>query len=155
MDQLSKNIPSIVREIKLSYSLPVKASLLPQIHSSSDAYKLLLESWDQDKIEFVEQFKIILLNRRNRVLGICQISEGGQSETVVDPKIVFSCALKANAASIILAHNHPSGNLCPSSCDDALTAKLKNAGKFLDLNIVDHVILTNEGYYSFADEGKV
>lgn len=154
MDNLS-NIPLVVREIKLSYSCAAKPSQLPQITSSHEAYKILLETWDKDKIEFVEQFKIVLLNTANRVLGICQISEGGQSGTVADAKIIFSCALKAHAANIILAHNHPSGNTNPSKSDDALTAKLREAGKYLDLPIIDHIIVTNEGYYSYADEGMI
>lgn len=149
----TRKIPSIVREIKLSYSPAVKPSLLPQVKSSADAYKHLFESWDKDKVQFVEQFKIVLLNRANRIIGICQISEGGQAGTVVDPKVIFACALKANAAFVILAHNHPSGNTSPSESDRALTKKLVEAGKYLDLPILDHIVVTSEGYYSFADDG--
>lgn len=151
----TRKIPSIVREIKLSYSPAVKPSLLPQVKSSADAYKHLCESWDKDKIEFVEQFKIVLLNRANRIIGICQISEGGQAGTVVDPKVIFACALKANASFVILAHNHPSGNISPSETDRSLTQKLVEAGKYLDLPILDHIIVTYDGYYSFADEGFI
>ena len=149
----TRKIPSIVREIKLSYSPAVKPYLLPQIKSSADAYKQLVETWDKDKIEFVEQFKIVLLNRANKIIGICQISEGGQAGTVVDPKVIFACALKANAAFLILAHNHPSGNTSPSETDRSLTKKLLEAGKYLDLPILDHIIVTCNGYYSFADDG--
>lgn len=151
----TEKVPAVVREIKLSYSCAAKPSQLPQIKTSEEVYKHLVNFWDKDKIEFVEQFQVVLLNRANRILGICKISEGGLSGTVVDPKLIFSCALKANASSIILAHNHPSGNLNPSESDRHLTKKLVSAGKYLDLTLVDHIIVTSEGYYSFADDGNI
>jgi DNA repair protein RadC len=140
-----------VSEIQLSYSLRIKPSQLPKITHSRDAYQILKNSWDFNKIEFVEQF----LNRANKVLGICEVSTGGTCATVADPKIIFSVALKGNASGIIVAHNHPSGNLKPSQTDIDLTKKLKEAGKFLELQLLDHVIITSEGYYSFADEGLI
>ncbi|MBP9924546.1 MAG: JAB domain-containing protein [Cyclobacteriaceae bacterium] len=133
----------------------VKPSQLPQVKTSRDAFDILLHSWDKDKIEFVEQFKVMILNRAQKVLGICEISQGGSSGTVADPKIIFALALKANASGIIVSHNHPSGNLRPSQADIDLTKKLKEGGKFLELQLLDHVIVTSEGYYSFADEGLV
>ena len=154
MDNLS-NMPSKVREIKLSYSYAIKPSQLPKVNSSSDAYKVLLQTWNTDKIEYIEEFKILLLNRGNGVLGCCSISVGGQTGTVVDPKVIFGCALKGNAVGIILAHNHPSGNLNPSEADKQLTEKLKQGAKLLDLHILDHLIIIPEGYYSFADEGFI
>ena len=137
----------------LSYKTTVKASERPQINSSIDVYKVLQENWNYEVIEFIEEFKIILLNRANRVLGIVPISVGGTAGTIADPKVIFVSALKCNAASIILAHNHPSSNLKPSNADIDLTKKLKSAGQFLDLPILEHIILTKEGYLSFADEG--
>ena len=142
-----------VAEVQLSYKTTVKASDRPQINSSIDVYKVLQENWNYEVIEFIEEFKIILLNRANRVLGIVPISVGGTAGTIADPKVIFVSALKCNAASIILAHNHPSSNLKPSNADIELTKKLKNAGQFLDLPILEHIILTKEGYLSFADEG--
>jgi DNA repair protein RadC len=100
-----------------------------------------------------EEFKMILLNRANRVLGLFTVSQGGQAGTVADPKIIFATALKANTASIILAHNHPSGNLKPSQADISLTQKLVSAGQLLDIAVLDHLILTSEEYFSFADQG--
>ncbi len=144
-----------VSEIQLSYSHRIKPSLLPKITHSKDAYQILKNSWDFNKIEFVEQFKVMLLNRANKVLGICEVSTGGTCATVADPKIIFSVALKSMASGIIVAHNHPSGNLNPSQTDLDLTKKLKEAGKFLELQLLDHVIITSEGYYSFADEGLI
>ncbi|RZJ83104.1 MAG: DNA repair protein [Chryseobacterium sp.] len=140
-------------EIEISYKPKFKPVERPQIDSASKAYKLLLNNWDLNKIELVEEFKIILLNRRNRVLGIVNISQGGMSGTIADPKIIFAVALKACASGIILSHSHPSGETSPSEADIRLTRKLTEAGKLLDLQIIDHIIVCNDGYYSFMDEG--
>ncbi|MCB4800382.1 JAB domain-containing protein, partial [Neotamlana laminarinivorans] len=86
---------------------------------------------------------------------IYPLSKGGVSGTVVDAKLVFSVALKCNASSIVIAHNHPSGNLKPSEADLRLTKKLKEAGNYLDVKVLDHIILSREGYYSFADESQM
>lgn len=144
---------SQVAEVKLSYVTAVKPSDRPKITSSKDAYGILVNSWDRSQLEFVEEFKVLLLNRANRVLGIVPLSKGGVSGTVVDPKLVFVAALKANASGIILSHNHPSGNLTPSQQDISLTKKLTEAGKFLEISVLDHIIVTADGYYSFGDEG--
>jgi DNA repair protein RadC len=142
-----------IAEVELVYKSKVKASERPTITCSKDAADLLTQAWDENKIEFVEEFKLLLLNRANRVLGIIHISSGGVTGTVADPKIIFMAALKGNAVSIIIAHNHPSGNLRPSRVDEELTQKIKNAGQFLEINLLDHVIISSEGYLSFADEG--
>ena len=86
-------------------------------------------------------------------MGIVDISSGGVTGTVADPKIIFVAALKANACSIIMSHNHPSGNVKPSKADEELTLKIKHAGQLLDIRLFDHIIVTSEGYFSFADEG--
>lgn len=142
-----------VAEIELVYKTKVKPSQRPKITTSGESAELLQKIWNEDKIEFVEQFKVLLLNRCNRVLGVVDISSGGITGTVADPRLIFVAALKANATSIIISHNHPSGNLSPSRADEELTQKIKNAGLFLDIKLLDHVIVTTEGYYSFADEG--
>ena len=142
-----------VAEVQLSYKTTVKASERPQINSSIDVYKVLQENWNYEVIEFIEEFKVLLLNRANRVIGIVPISVGGTAGTIADPKVIFVSALKCNASSIVLCHNHPSGNLKPSQADIELTKKLKSAGQFLDLPILEHIILTKDGYLSFADEG--
>jgi len=98
---------------------------------------------------------VILLNRANRVIGIFNLSTGGTVGTVAEPKLVFASSILRNASSIILAHNHPSGNLKPSTADTELTKKMKEAGKLLDIPVLDHLIVTSEGYYSFADEGII
>lgn len=155
METLEKNSLNQVAEIQITYNPKIKPSQRQKVESSKDAYELLKGTWDHNKIEFVEQFKIMLLNRANRVLGIVDISTGGQSGTVADPKVIFGAALKAAAASIILAHNHPSGNLKPSQSDISLTHKIAAAGSFLDIAVLEHIILTSEGYLSFADDGLI
>ena len=144
-----------IAEIELVYKTKVKASQRPQVTSSKEVYQILLQCWDENKIEFVEQFKVLLLNRAGRILGIYEVSSGGVSGTVADPKLIFSAALKANASSLILAHNHPSGNTKPSEADRQLTRKVKEGGKLLDISVLDHIIVTTEGYRSLADEGEI
>ncbi|MEB2780751.1 JAB domain-containing protein [Algoriphagus sp. C2-6-M1] len=144
-----------VAEIKLSYSTKVKNSLRPKVSSSRQVYEVFAQAWDTDRIEFVEDFKVMLLSRANRVLGIVTISSGGTAGTVVDVKLVYAAAIKSNCHSIILAHNHPSGNLLPSEQDKRLTQRIKQVGNILDIPVLDHVIMTAEGYYSFADEGEL
>src|SRR5882762_7493361 len=142
-----------VAEIQLIYKSDVKPSLRPKITGSKDAYQILFENWNYSKIEFIEQFKVMLLNRANRVLGIFEVSSGSATGTVADPKLIFAAAIKTNACGIILAHNHPSGNLQPSQADIDLTRRMKEGGKLLEIQVLDHLIVTIEGHYSFADEG--
>ncbi|MBX2943193.1 MAG: JAB domain-containing protein [Cyclobacteriaceae bacterium] len=144
-----------VAEIQLSYKSNIKPSQRPKINSSRDAHTVLKETWDETKIELVEQFKVMLTNRANKVLGIFEVSTGGISGTVADPKLIFAAAIKAAASGIILSHNHPSGNLQPSQADIDLTRKIREAGRFLEIQLLDHIIITTEGYYSFADEGLI
>lgn len=144
-----------VSEINVTYRPEFKASERPKISSSKDAFNVLYHHWDLNKIELLEQFKILLLNRANRIIGIYEVSSGGMAGTVADPKLIFSIALKACASSIILAHNHPSCNLKPSQADILLTQKLKTAGTYLDIVVLEHIILTAEGYYSSVDEGLI
>ncbi len=100
----------------------------------------------------LEQFWLVLLNRANYVVQKIQISTGGISGTVADPKVIFKYGLDNHASSIILVHNHPSGNLKPSEADIKLTAKLKGAGKLLEMPVIDHLIFTDQGFFSFADQ---
>ena len=121
-----------------------------KITSSRDVYDLLLPELTDSYYEF---FYVILLDRANRVIRKLNISSGGVAGTVVDPKKIFKLALNHNASSVILAHNHPSNNLKPSDNDVKLTKKLQEAGKALDIPVLDHVIAGNDNYFSFADEG--
>ena len=102
-----------------------------------------------------EEFWILLLRRSNHVLAEIKISSGGLAGTVADPKIIFGRALALRAAAIVLIHNHPSGNPIPSSSDKSLTNNMREAGKFLDLPVLDHIIVAGKQYVSFADEGLI
>ena len=149
---MSYKIPMKVSEIRLVYNSKVKAKDRPQIRSSQDAYWVLESNWS-DQIGLVEEFNILLLDRSNRVMAMSNVSKGGTAGTVVDQKIVFATALKGMASSLILSHNHPLANLKPSRMDIELTKKFQQAGKVLDISILDHLILSPEGgYYSFSDE---
>ncbi len=121
-----------------------------KINSSKDGFNLLAPYF-ADLMH--EEFWVIMLNRGNKVMHKTLISKGGQAGTIADPKIIFKAALEYNAAAIVLAHNHPSGNLKPSQADLDLTKKLKAAGSLLEISILDHLIFANSSYLSFADEG--
>jgi DNA repair protein RadC len=151
----SENDLSLVAEVELIYKSKIKASERPHVSKAREVYELFLKNWDKNKIGFIEQLKIMLLNRRHRVLGILEVSTGGVSGTIADPKIIFMAALKANASETIVCHNHPSGCLKPSGADQALTEKLVRGGLFLGLPVVDHLIITEEGFLSFAEEGLI
>lgn len=121
-----------------------------KISSSQDAYNLMKPDLMDESVEL---FYIIMLNRNNQLIKKQLISKGGTNATVVDPKVIFKYALEVMANSIILVHNHPSGNLKPSEQDKRLTQKLVGAGESLDVTVIDHVIFADCGYFSFADEG--
>lgn len=123
------------------------------IKTSQDAADLLRSVFDADLLEFREEMILILINRANRPLGFVKISSGGMTSTVCDPRIVFGVALRSGATGLLLAHNHPSGNLHPSKQDLELTKTLVEGGKLLDIQLMDHIIITAESYYSFADHG--
>ncbi|MDV3308842.1 MAG: DNA repair protein RadC [Cyclobacteriaceae bacterium] len=122
----------------------------PRITCSRDVFELLRPTL-MDLPH--EEFWVLLLNRANRVIKRMQISQGGVSGTVADPRIIFKSALEELASGIILAHNHPSGNLTASQADKDLTRKLREGGRLIDVQVIDHVILAGQRYYSFADEG--
>lgn len=142
-------------ELELVYKTKVKPSQRPQISSSGDIYRLFRRTWNEEKIEMVEEFKVAYLNRANRVLGVMIVSTGGITGCVADPRIILAGAVKINAVNIVLCHNHPSGSTRPSRADEQMTAKIKEAARFLDMDVMDHVIITDEEYYSFADEGLI
>ncbi|EKB07810.1 DNA repair protein RadC [Myroides odoratimimus CCUG 3837] len=145
----------IASEVELIYKSKVKASQRPQITSSYSAYQIALKAWDSNKIELLEQFKVLMLSNNNKVLGVLEASSGGITGTIVDLRIIFSALLKANATAFLIVHNHPSGKLAPSDADRQITRKIKEASKILDITLLDHLIITAESYYSFADEGTL
>jgi DNA repair protein RadC len=102
-----------------------------------------------------EVFAVVFLNRSNKINHFEVMSRGGLTHTIVDPRLIFKKAVEVECTSLVLCHNHPSGNLRPSRADEELTAKLKSAGKLLDIEVVDHIIVSDEGFYSFADDGMM
>jgi len=147
---MNTNIPTLA-EIEIIYRPKYKASELPKVVTSADAYSYLKDIFPS--LDYREFFYILCLNRNNNVLGFCQISAGGLCGTVADVRMIMQTGLKSNSCSLILSHCHPSGNLIPSEADKDLTKKIKEAGKVLDIAILDHLIITSESYFSFADEG--
>jgi DNA repair protein RadC len=139
-------------EIEVSYR-PKKVQH-PIIKSSADAYSHLLKFFSDETISLQEQFVVGYVNRANRLMGVYEMSRGGITGTVADPKLILGVALKSAATGIILAHNHPSGNLQPSIQDKEITKKIQQACKLLDITMLDHLIVVPEAsYFSFADEG--
>jgi len=149
-EQLSLLTP--VCEATIVYRTKLKMRELPKIASSLDAYNHVRPFYEQQDFENKEYFFVTLINNANRVMATLKISEGGITGTVVDARIVFMAALISGATSIILSHNHPSGNLKPSQADIDLTRKVKDAGKLLEIKLLDHLIVCEDGYCSLADE---
>ena len=147
------NFDFSVAEIDVSYSHRIPAKDRIRIESSMDVYKACTQFWPS--FDHVEYFYVLYLNRSNHLLGVHQLSKGGFTGTVIDVRVVYQVALKACSCSIILAHNHPSGNLTPSDADQQITCKIKDAGKILEIQVLDHLIVTSESFYSFADNGML
>ncbi|RZK11127.1 MAG: DNA repair protein [Flavobacterium sp.] len=137
--------------IHYKYKTPYKDRI--QVPSSNVAYEILKFAWDQNKIELMEQFKILLIDNKGSALGIVDIASGSINACIVDPRLVFAAALKAKASGIVLSHNHPSGHLIPSENDKKLTEKIWQGGEILNISIFDHLIVSPQNYYSFADNG--
>ena len=147
------NIDYKVGEVKLSYK-PKNISKY-NVTCSEDAYKYLLSTYKKGTICYKEYFKVLFLNQANQVLGYTLISGGGLTETTADVRLIFQAALLTNSVALILAHNHPSGNLKPSPEDIRLTKQVREASNFMRIKILDHIILSDTEYYSFADEGML
>ena len=146
-------LPQIEITIKYKGS---KKTELTRINNSSDIYSILKEMFNAEIIDWQEQVILICLNQYNKVIGYYKVSVGGVQGTVCDPKIIFTVALNcAGTTSIILSHNHPSGNLNPSNADIEMTKKIKAGGLLLDIQLLDHIIYTEEGFYSMRDECQI
>lgn len=126
-----------------------------KIQNSQDAFKFISQIFNNEILEIREEFLVLFLNRNNMTIAWSKISSGGLSETVVDTRLIFKQALDCLASSIILAHNHPSGNLKPSEQDIAITNKIKKGATLFEMTVLEHLIITSAGYYSFADENKI
>ena len=148
-------IKSKLPEFKISLKRKGSFEEMFPVADSKSAADFCRQCFDDGVIDWREEFIVIALNKSNKVLGFYKISSGGVGGTVADPKVIFQFALLCNASSLILSHNHPSGNLNPSQPDRKITEKLISGGEMLDIRIIDHIIVTSEGYYSFADEGLI
>jgi DNA repair protein RadC len=146
--------PAKAVSIVASFELGIRresSNVKKESFSSSNDVAAFLKAKLQYKMQ--EVFAVIYLNQANKILHYEVVSEGGITGTVADPRIILKKALEHNAVNIIVSHNHPSGNLSPSKADKELTQKLKQAALLLELKVIDHIIISNEGYFSFADEG--
>ncbi len=149
MRTYKSNFPQITLKMKKGDALNVK------ITNSQDIADLFRKVWDTDTLEIYETAMCIFLNRQNNTIGWFKISQGGLSGTLMDVRLILATALNCLASSVILAHNHPSGNLNPSDADISMTEKIKKAAEIMDIAVLDHIILTEDGYYSLADNGVI
>ena len=147
MKEYKSTIPEITLKYKSGDTKKIKVT------SSKGAADYMRELYDMDTIEITESAICLFLNRANNSIGWFKVSQGGMTGTVIDVKLILIAALKCGAQAIILSHNHPSGQLRASDADLRITRKLNEACKILDISLLDHVIITNEGYLSFSDEG--
>lgn len=139
-----------IREVEIHYSRPNYEENIKVIRSS-DAAILLRQFADSNRIDFKEFFWVILLSQSQQVLGIGELSVGTTTSTAVNTKEIFQLALKGNAPNIIVGHNHPSGNVQPSEQDISLTQKIISFAKLVDITLLDHIIISSDGHFSFAD----
>lgn len=142
-----------IPEVKLTYANDCRKN--PQIKSSYDIEKYLRESYDKGEIGFREIFKVAYLNSQNKILGIQTVGVGGLAMCPADVRVIFTGALLAHATGIVVCHNHPSGNLKTSAQDDNLTKRIKEAGKLLEIPLLDHIVLAPEGFFSYHDNGRL
>ena len=153
----TKNEVLKVCDVQISYRPKIHPYDRPKIISSLDIYNFFKENeiFNPDTVEYKEYFKILLLNNSCKVLGVLHHSEGGYNQTTFDLKQIMQAIILSNASYIALCHNHPSGSIKPSSEDNSITKKIKQACEFFDVRLVDHVIFTPYIYYSYADDGML
>lgn len=148
-------IPSCVAEIELKYRSNVNREHAAIIKNSVDAFQLFMQSWDLENIGFIEQMRLLLLDRKNRAIGILDHTSGCTFGCIGETKLIYAAAIKANASAIVLAHNHPSGDTFPSEPDKKITKEIQKAGVILHIPLADHLIVTEKDYFSFKDAGLV
>ena len=142
-----------VGEVKLSYHrklMEAKDASMPD-----EAYRILRSTYSDEDIEYRESFKVLLMNHNYKVMGWTTISNGGITETAADVRMILQAALLSNATCIMLCHNHPSGSLIPSRDDDRLTEKIRQACEIMRIHLIDHLILTDNSYYSYREKGRL
>ena len=143
-----------VSEIEITYKPAIGSK--PEVTSSSDAYEILKEHYPENQIALKEYFVVMYLNQANRVIGVQKLSVGGLTSAIADVRLLFGTALKVLATGLVISHNHPSGSTRPSLQDRNLTKQVKEAGKLLDIKLLDHLILTpDDQYVSLADIGDL
>lgn len=142
-----------IAKIKISYRNKIHPDNRIIVKDSKDAYHLLLKSWNKNYIQIVEEAKLLMLDKRNACLGVADLFRGGTASCIIDPKIVLATSLVSGASGIILAHNHPSGNLKPSKSDIDITRTISNGASIVGLRLLDHMIITPHGFYSMLDKG--
>lgn len=152
---MTMNTDFKVAEVSLSYRNTVPYDKRTKVRDAKDAYKVMLKIHDDDTLDYTETFRVLYLNQNNHVLGCRIISEGGLASTCCDVRTILQGALLTNAVAMILAHNHPSGNVTPSLSDIKMTNQITKAAKLLDIQVLDHIIYTRENCYSFADDGQI
>ena len=148
---LSNQLP----QIKVSFHPKQPVSQRLKVASSRDVYELVLTLWNHDTIYLFEEFLCLYLDRKNSVIGYRFMCRGSSTGTVVDLRLILALALNVSACGIILAHNHPSGNLKPSNEDLRITKKIQESSIVMDIKLLDHLIISTESYYSFSDEGNL
>lgn len=149
---MKMKLPELQVQVKVKHQAPEQYF----IKRSEDAVAVAMRIMNQDTIAWTEEMVLLCLSRNNQLIGYYRVSSGGMAGVIVDPKVIFTIALKSCAHNIILVHNHPSGNTTPSDMDDKVTDKIKHAGSLLDIKLLDHLIVTPAGtHYSYADMGKI
>ena len=144
-----------VSEVELIYKKKESTANAKKIDTSKVAFDILISLWDKNKIDYVEHFYALYLNRANKVIGSILLSTGGCVGTIVDVKVLIQGALLSNAQAIVIAHNHPSGSLIPSNSDLDITSRIKTACNYFEISLLDHLIIADNDYYSFKDEGRL
>ncbi len=152
-EKVKTQIP--VSTIKLSYHPEIPNGERIKILSSRHASEILRSLYNPDTLELHEEFKVLMLNNSNHIIGIYNHSKGGITGALADIRLILATALGCAAVAVIVSHNHPSGTLKPSSADKALTKKINRATGTMDIKLLDHIIITKESYYSFADENML
>jgi DNA repair protein RadC len=149
MKTYKTNLPEITLKLKKGNVLKAK------LRTSKEAANIFRQIWDVDSLGIFESVIVIFLNRNNNTIGWYKVSQGGLTSSIIDNRLILVTALNCLATGIIMCHNHPSGNLQPSDSDINMTLKLRNAAEIFDINIVDHIILTEESHYSMADNDNI
>ncbi|EDM33946.1 DNA repair protein [Pedobacter sp. BAL39] len=151
---MRKNLNNI-STIELSYKPNFKLREKPKVNSTDDVYYVLMNHWNHNTIHLIEEFKIVLFNCQSVVLGVMTVATGGITHVMVDPKLIFAAAVTSGATGILLAHNHPSGDLTPSIPDKQLTKRIIKLAELHQITVLDHLIVNSEDYFSFVEANLI